>query len=114
WRRLTARSFRGSQCRDRMGNAQETGRKDRHRKPSAHPGPNDRAAYVTIGRDRLFRKRKTITVAALEAGVPALLAARTHRSSRCDCFAWSNGQTEGQITQARIMAAANSTCFTRD
>ena len=58
-----------------MGNPQAAGRKGRRRKPSAHSvGQNYRATHDH--RQDGLSKAETVTVAALEAGVPALVEAR--------------------------------------
>jgi transposase len=76
WRRLTARGFRGSlrvvtEWATRRRRAEKADAENLQRIPSARTI----ARLMTIGRDRLS-KAETVTVAALEAGVPALVEAR--------------------------------------
>jgi transposase len=76
WRLLTARGFRGSlrvvtEWATRRRRAERADAENFQRIPSART----LARLMTIGRDRLS-KAETITVAALEAGVPALVEAR--------------------------------------
>lgn len=76
WRRLTARSFRGSlrvvtEWATRRRRAEKADAENLQRIPSARTI----ARLMTSGRDRLS-KAETVTVAALEAGVPGLVEAR--------------------------------------
>jgi transposase len=76
WRRLTARGFRGSlrvvtEWATRRRRAEKADAENLQRIPSARTI----ARLMTIGRDGLS-KAETVTVAALEAGVPALVEAR--------------------------------------
>lgn len=76
WRRLTARGFRGSlrvvtEWATRRRRAEKADAENLQRIPSART----LARLMTIGRDRLS-KAETVTVAAFEAGVPALVEAR--------------------------------------
>jgi transposase len=76
WRRLTARDFRGSlrvvtEWATRRRRAEKADAENLQRIPSARTI----AQLMTICRDRLS-KAETVTVAALEAGVPALVEAR--------------------------------------
>src|SRR5206468_1816290 len=76
WRRLVARGFRGSlrvvsEWATRRRRAEKIDAENLQRIPSARTI----ARLMTFGRDRLS-KAETVTVAALEAGVPALVEAR--------------------------------------
>jgi len=76
WRRLRARGFRGSLCvvgewTTRRRRAEKTDVETLHRIPSARTI----ARLMTVGRDTLS-KAETVTVAAVEAGVPPLVEAR--------------------------------------
>ena len=76
WRRLTARGFRGSsrvvsEWATRRRRAEKADAKNLQRIPSARTI----ARLMTIGRDTLS-KAETVTVAAIEAGVPTLVEAR--------------------------------------
>ena len=76
WRRLTARGFRGSlrvvsEWATRRRRAEKVDAENLQRIPSARTI----ARLMTIGRDRLS-KAETVTVAAIEAGMPALVEAR--------------------------------------
>jgi transposase len=76
WRRLTARGFRGSlrvvgEWATRRRRAEKADAENLQRIPSARTI----ARLMTIGRDTLS-KAETVTVAAIEAGVPALVEAR--------------------------------------
>jgi transposase len=76
WRRLTAQGFRGSlrvigEWATRRRRAERAGVEALQRVPSARTI----ARLMTTGRDRLT-KAETLTVAAIEEGVPALVAAR--------------------------------------
>lgn len=76
WRRLSARGFRGSlrvvtEWATRRRRAEKADAENLQRIPSART----LARLMTIGRDRLS-KAETVTIAALEAGVPALVEAR--------------------------------------
>jgi transposase len=76
WRRLTARGFRGSlrvvsEWATRRRRAEKADAESLQRIPSARTI----ARLMTIGRDTLS-KAETVTVAAIEAGVPALVEAR--------------------------------------
>jgi transposase len=76
WRRLVARGFRGSlrvvtEWATRRRRAEKADAENLQRIPSARTI----ARLMTFGRDRLS-KAETVTVAALEAGVPALVEAR--------------------------------------
>jgi transposase len=76
WRRLMARGFRGSlrvvgEWATRRRRVEKADAEDLQRIPSARTI----AHLMTIGRDRLS-KAETITIAAVEAGVPALVEAR--------------------------------------
>jgi transposase len=76
WRRLTARGFRGSlrvvgEWTTRRGRAERADAENLQRIPSARTI----ARLMTIGRDTLS-KAETVTVAAIEAGVPTLVEAR--------------------------------------
>jgi transposase len=76
WRRLRARGFRGSlrvvgEWTTRRRRAEKTDVETLHRIPSARTI----ARLMTVGRDTLS-KSETVTVAAVEAGVPPLVEAR--------------------------------------
>lgn len=76
WRRLRARGFRGSlrvvtEWATRRRRAEKADAENLQRIPSARTI----ARLMTSGRDRLS-KAETVTVAALEAGLPALVEAR--------------------------------------
>src|SRR3974390_358280 len=76
WRRLAARGFRGSlrvisEWATRRRRAEKADAKNLQRIPSARTI----ARLMTIGRD-LLTKAETVTVAAIEAGVPTLVEAR--------------------------------------
>jgi transposase len=76
WRRLRARGFRGSlrvvgEWTTRRRRAEKTDVETLHRIPSARTI----ARLMTVGRDTLS-KAETVTVAAVEAGVPPLVEAR--------------------------------------
>ena len=76
WRRLTARGFRGSlrvvsEWATRRRRAEKADAKNLQRIPSARTI----ARLMTIGRDTLS-KAETVTVTAIEAGVPTLVEAR--------------------------------------
>ena len=76
WRRLTAQGFRGSlrvigEWATHRRRAEKAGTDALQRVPSARTV----ARLMTTGRDRLT-KAETVTVAAIEAGVPALVEAR--------------------------------------
>ena len=76
WRRLKARGFRGSlrvvgEWTTRRRRSEKADVENLHRIPSARTI----ARLMTVGRDTLS-KAETITVAAVEAGVPTLLEAR--------------------------------------
>jgi transposase len=76
WRRLRARGFRGSlrvisEWATRRRRAERTDAQNLQRIPSARTI----ARLITIGRD-LLTKAETVTVAAIEAGVPNLVEAR--------------------------------------
>ena len=76
WRRLTARGFRGSlrvvgEWATRRRRAEKADAENLQRIPSARTI----ARLMTIGRDTLS-KAETVTVAAIEAGVPTLVEAR--------------------------------------
>jgi transposase len=76
WRRLTARGFRGSlrvvgEWATRRRRAERADAENLQRIPSARTI----ARHMTIGRDSLS-KAETVTVAAVEAGVPTLVEAR--------------------------------------
>jgi transposase len=76
WRRLMARGFRGSlrvvaEWATRRRRAEKVDAQNLQRIPSARTI----ARLMTIGRD-LLTKAETVTVAAIEAGVPALVEAR--------------------------------------
>ena len=143
WRRLKPKGFRGSlrvvtEWTTRRRQAERVDAESLHRIPSARTI----ARLMTTGRDTLS-KAETVTVAAVEAGVPALIDARTlierfhamiRRKSEADLLpwieegstsliasfahgvardiaavraaivtAWSNGQTEGQITKLKLV-----------
>jgi transposase len=77
WRRLKRRGFRGSlrvigEWATRRRRAEKAGAESLQRVPSARTI----ARLMTTGRDRLS-KSETVTIAAIEAGVPALVEART-------------------------------------
>ena len=131
-----------SSCRWRMDNSSTAVRKGRSRKSAPDPiGQNNRPSYD--GRTDTLSKAETVTVAAVEAGVPTLVEARETiaefhgmirrkaaaelspwieraRVSLVASFArgvttdeaavraaitsaWSNGQTEGQITRLKLV-----------
>src|SRR6185312_2335616 len=76
WRHLTARGFRGSlrvvgEWASRRRRAEKADAQSLQRIPSARTI----ARLMTIGRD-LLTKAETVTVAAIEAGVPTLIEAR--------------------------------------
>ena len=76
WRRLTARGFRGSlrvvgEWATRRRRAEKADAKNLQRIPSARTI----ARLMTIGMDTLS-KAETVTVAAIEDGIPALVEAR--------------------------------------
>jgi len=76
WRRLQARGFRGSlrvvgEWTTRRRRAEKSDVETLHRIPSARTI----ARLMTVGRDTLS-KAETVTVAAVEAGVPTLVEAR--------------------------------------
>jgi len=76
WRRLAARGFRGSlrvvrEWATRRRRAEKTDAQNLQRIPSARTI----ARLMTVGRD-LLSKAETVTVAAIEAGVPTLVEAR--------------------------------------
>jgi transposase len=76
WRRLKARGFRGSlrvisEWATRRRRAEKADARNLQRIPSARTI----ARLMTIGRD-LLTKAETVTVAAIEAGVPTLIEAR--------------------------------------
>ncbi|MCK1618229.1 transposase [Bradyrhizobium sp. 159] len=76
WRRLAARGFRGSlrvisEWATRRRQAEKADARNLQRIPSARTI----ARLMTIGRD-LLTKAETVTVAAIEAGVPTLVEAR--------------------------------------
>jgi transposase len=76
WRRLKARGFRGSlrvisEWATRRRRAEKADAQSLQRIPSARTI----ARLMTIGRD-LLTKAETVTIAALEAGVPSLVEAR--------------------------------------
>ena len=76
WRRLEARGFRGSlrvisEWATRRRRAERADARNLQRIPSARTI----ARLMTVGRD-LLTKAETITVAAIEAGVPTLVEAR--------------------------------------
>jgi transposase len=143
WRRLKAQGFRGSlrvvtEWATRRRQAERIDAETLHRIPSARTI----ARLMTTGRDTLSRA-ETVTVAAIEMGVPSLVDARTlverfhtmiRRKSEADLLpwidegrasvvasfangvardiaavraaivtAWSNGQTEGQITKLKLV-----------
>ena len=143
WRRLKMQGFRGSlrvvtEWTSRRRQAERIDAESLHRIPSARTI----ARLMTTGRDTLSRS-ETVTVAAIEAGVPSLIDARTlierfhtmiRRKSEADLLpwidegrtsliasfangvardiaavraaivtAWSNGQTEGQITKLKLV-----------
>jgi hypothetical protein len=68
-----------------------------------HPGPNDRAAYVTIGRDRLFRKRKRSRSPRSRPAFPRFSKRELTAVRAAIALPWSNGQTEGQITRLKLV-----------
>lgn len=75
WRRLKARGFRGSlrvisEWATRRRRAERADARNLQRIPSART-----IARLTIGRD-LLTKAETVTIAAIEAGVPTLIEAR--------------------------------------
>lgn len=143
WRRLKGQGFRGclrvlSEWAGRRRRAERAGAESLRRVPSARTI----ARLMTTGRDTLT-KSETITIAAIENGVPPLIEARAvvaafqamirkkaeaeldawieqARSSLVTSFAngvardraavraaiasaWSNGQTEGQITKLKLV-----------
>lgn len=143
WRRLKSKGFRGSlrvvtEWATRRRQAERVDAESLHRIPSARAI----ARLMTTGRDTLSRA-ETVTVAAVGAGVPALIDARKlierfhtmiRRKSEADLLpwiedggaslvasfangvardiaavraaivtAWSNGQTEGQITKLKLV-----------
>ena len=143
WRRLKPSGFRGSlrvvtEWATRRRQAERVDAESLHRMPSARTI----ARLMTTGRDTLS-KAESVTVAAVEAGVPALIDARKlierfhtmiRRKSEADLLpwiqdggaslvasfangvardiaavraaivtAWSNGQTEGQITKLKLV-----------
>ncbi|PNB04762.1 transposase, partial [Pseudomonas sp. FW306-2-11BA] len=76
WRRLKARGFRGSlrvisEWATRRRRAEKADARNLQRIPSARTI----ARLMTVGRD-LLTKAETVTVAAIEAGVPTLVEAR--------------------------------------
>jgi transposase len=76
WRRLTARGFRGSlrvvsEWTTRRRRTEKADAQNLQRIPSARTI----ARLMTIGRD-LLTKAETVTIAAIEAGVPTLVEAR--------------------------------------
>jgi transposase len=76
WRRLKAQGFRGSlrvisEWATRRRRAERADARNLQRIPSARTI----ARFMTIGRD-LLTKAETVTVAAIEAGVPSLVEAR--------------------------------------
>lgn len=76
WRRLKARGFRGSlrvisEWATRRRRAEKADAQSLQRIPSARTI----ARLMTIGRD-LLTKAETVTIAAIEAGVPTLVEAR--------------------------------------
>ena len=143
WRRLRRHGFRGSL---RVVTEWTTRRRRAERAPAGGLGrvPSARsiARLLSVGRDALSRS-ETLTVAAIETGVPLLIEAREliagfqgmirkravaelgnwiarARSSLVASFAtgvmkdeaavtaaltlaWSNGQTEGQITKLKLV-----------
>jgi transposase len=143
WRRLRALGFRGSlrvvtEWATRRRRADKADAESLHRVPSARTI----ARLMTTGRDTLT-KSETVTIAAIEGGVPLLVEAREiiaafhamirkkaeadldpwlerARASLVASFAngvtkdkaavtaaiasaWSNGQTEGQITKLKLV-----------
>lgn len=143
WRELTRQGFRGclrvvTEWATRRRKAKKMDCEALSRSPSARTV----ARLMTIGRDDLS-KSQTVTVAAIEGGVPQLVEAREvvaafqamickksladlepwldrGRSSLVAAFAngvakdwaavsaaissaWSNGQTEGQITKLKLV-----------
>jgi transposase len=143
WRRLKSQGFRGclrvvSEWAGRRRRAERAGAESLRRVPSARTI----ARLMTTGRDTLS-KSETITIAAIEDGVPPLVEARAviaafhvmirkkaeaeldawierAQSSLVTSFAngvvkdktavraaiasaWSNGQTEGQITKLKLV-----------
>lgn len=143
WRRLRALGFRGSlrvvpEWATRRRRADKADAESLHRVPSARAI----ARLMTTGRDTLT-KSETVTIAAIEDGVPLLVEAREiitafhamirkkaeadldpwlerARASLVASFAngvtkdkaavtaaiasaWSNGQTEGQITKLKLV-----------
>ncbi|MGE3266486.1 transposase, partial [Methylocystis sp.] len=143
WRRLKNQGFRGclrvvSEWAGRRRHAERAGTESLRRVPSARTI----ARLMTTGRDTLS-KSETITIAAIEDGVPPLIEARAviaafhvmirkkaeaeldawieqAKSSLVTSFAngvakdkaavraaivsaWSNGQTEGQITKLKLV-----------
>jgi len=76
WRRLRSRGFRGSlrvvgEWATRRRRPEKVDVENRHRIPSARTI----ARLITVGRDTLS-KAETVTVTAIEAGVPTLVEAR--------------------------------------
>ena len=108
WRRLTARGFRGSlrvvgEWATRRRRAEKANAENLQRIPSARTI----ARLMTIGRDTLS-KAETVTVAAIEAGVPTLVEAReimaefhtmVRRKTAADLTSW--------IERARISLVAS-------
>ena len=143
WRHLKPLGFRGS-LRVVTEWATRRRRAERVDAESLHRIPSERtiARLMTTGRDTLS-KAETVTVAAIEKGVPSLVDARTvierfhamlRRKSEAELLpwidegraslvasfangvardiaavraaivtAWSNGQTEGQITKLKLV-----------
>ncbi len=143
WRRLKTRGFRGclrvvSEWAGRRRRAEKADVEGLHRAPSARTI----ARLMTTGRD-ILSKSETMTIAAIEGGVPLLVEARetiaafhamvrTKAETELDAWieraraslvasfasgvtkdkaavraaitsAWSNGQTEGQITKLKLV-----------
>lgn len=126
WRRLRARGFRGSlrvvtEWATRRRQAERIDAESLHRIPSARTI----ARLMTTGRDTLS-KAETVTVAAIEAGVPALIDARTlierfhamlRRKSEADLLPWIDEGRASLVASfangvARDIAAVRSAIVT--
>jgi transposase len=96
WRRLAARGFRGSlrvvsEWATRRRRAEKADAESLQRVPSARTI----ARLMTTGRD-MISKAETVTIAAIEAGVPALFEARHHCGIPC------HDQAQGCIRAAAM------------
>ena len=120
WRRLKAQGFRGSsrvvsEWATRRRRAEKATDQNLHRVPSARTI----ARLMTTGRDRLS-KTETVTIAAIEAGVPMLVEARQlvdrfHAMIRkriaSDLDPWLKAASESLVASFASGVSSDRTCI---